>query len=115
MPNGNGGNGGSDTQPDPTMVPSTQTYYAKSVLNDGQTWFNIVTFLTSLVAIPEVMAFVPTEHRLTVVRAIMAFIAVGNVYTRIFHVRRPVAFIKSGDAKPVEVKTLTPTAKSEKC
>lgn len=105
MPNGNG----------EEQIQSTQIYYAKSVVNDGQTWFNIVTFLSTIIAMPELMSFVPQEHRPLVVRAVLAFIAAGNVYLRIFHIKRPVAFIKSGDAKPVEVKTLIPTKKSGDC
>ena len=105
MPNGNG----------EFDLPQTQTYYAKSVLNDGQSWFNVITLLSLAITMPEITGMIPPAYQLPVTKVVTAIVALGNLYLRVFHVRRPVAFIASGDAKPVEVKTLTPNKKSGDC
>ena len=87
--------------PEPTEV--THTYYAKSILLDGQTWFNIVSIVGLWLENQGTKDLIPNNIQPYITQLIL----LANMFLRWNNVRRPVAFIAPGRTKEVEVRSLT--------
>lgn len=79
-----------------------KTYYAKSVFNDGQTWFNFLSFVLVVLEMKEVINWIPADYQQTVTVVVLVI----NAALRFFFVKRPVAAIRPGRAKKVQVHSL---------
>lgn len=89
------------------MAEQTQTYYARSMWSDPTNLASIASVLVGLMALPEVTAIIPASW----MPAILAISGALNFILRTWNATRPVAAIKPGEVKPVEVKKLEPTQK----
>lgn len=79
------------------------TYWAISVLNSKTAWMAVLTIITGLLALPEVVAIVPLRF----LPIITMIVGVANFCLRLV-TERPVAFIAPGTSKPVEVEKIAP-------
>lgn len=87
------------------MAEQTQTAYATSAFSDPQNIASAITFVTGLLALPEVVAVIPLKY----MPAILAVSAALNLLLRIAFGVRPVAMIAPTSVKPVEIKKLEKT------
>jgi hypothetical protein len=87
------------------MAEQTQTAYSTSAFTDPQNIASAITFITGLLALPEVVAVIPLKY----MPAILAISAALNLMLRIMFGVRPVSVIKPGEVKPVEIPKLEKT------
>ena len=87
------------------MAEQTQTAYATSAFTDPQNIASGITFVTGLLALPEVVAVIPLRY----MPAILAISAALNLLLRIAFGLRPVAMIPPTAVKPVEIPKLQKT------
>jgi len=81
---------------------NTQTYYAKSIFMDGQTWFSALSILAIWLETQGARELIPAAYQAYVVQGLILI----NMFLRWNNVRRPVAFIAPGRTKKVQVKSL---------
>jgi hypothetical protein len=87
------------------MAEQTQTAYSTSAFTDPQNIASGITFITGLLALPEVVAVIPLKY----MPAILAISAALNLLLRIAFGVRPVSFIAPTQVKPVEIPKLEKT------
>lgn len=94
-----------DNAPTIPPPPQTVTYWAISVLTSRMMWLGLLTTISGILSLPEVMALIPLRYLPAVLSGIGFVIMVLRKQTI-----RPVAFIAPGDVMPVRVPKISPPA-----
>jgi len=89
--------------PQPSQPPATVTYFAISLFSSRTTWLAVFTFLSGVLALPQVFAVIP-------LRWLPFFMIATGVVALILRTVtvRPVALIAPGSIVPVQVAKLEP-------